>query len=122
MRTAETADVARLKFPVMPRTAPGARVFTDERVHHQGMTFGRKVVNHSADACVPGIACTNGNTLLRSRRKRGNRDMPCHFSERHLDRYVASFVGHRNIRKQDTADQMGYITGKRSAFARSSTT
>ena len=108
-RAVENTDGQTLKGFIGEKTAPGAKVFTDEASGYQGMDFDHEAVNHSAGEYVRGMAHTNGIESFWSMLKRGYQGTFHHFSEKHLDRYVGEFAGHHNIRVKDTEDQMGHL-------------
>ena len=53
-----------------------------------------------------GQAHTNGLESFWSLMKRGYHGVYHHMSPKHLDRYVGEFTGRRNVREDDTVDQM----------------
>ncbi len=91
---------------VESRTAFGAQVYTDEAAANVDIDRLYKAVKHSVDECVDGMAHTNGLESLWAMLKRGYHGVYHHISAKHLYRYVAEFAGRRNIRGENTMDQM----------------
>ena len=116
-QSVENTDGPTLKGFVAKHTASGAKVFTDDASAYEGMPFDHESVNHSAGEYVRGMAHTNGIESFWSMLKRGYQGTFHHFSERHIDRYVAEFAGRHNDREADTIDMMAHfarnMVGKR---------
>ena len=119
--TGET-DAPTLAGFVADRTAPGAKVFTDESRAYSGLSarFTHEAVNHSAGEYVRGEAHTNGMESFWAMFKRGYQGTYHHMSAKHLDRYVSEFSGRHNVREADTVDQMrdvvASMVGKRLTY------
>ena len=95
---------------VTEHTAEGSTVYTDEAVAYRGLPNRRhETVKHSAGEYVRGMASTNGMESFWAALRRGHDGTFHHFSEKHLDRYVAEFSGRHNIREADTADMMAIV-------------
>ena len=90
----------------------GSRVITDD---HGGYTdlmesYRHRTVKHSVGQYVKGVDVhTNTVESLWSMFKRGFVGTYHRMSFKHLHRYVAEFVGRKNIRELDTLDQMSEI-------------
>ena len=110
-RKVERTDAPHLAGFVAQRTAPGAKVYTDDASVYTALDpwFDRESVNHSAGEFVRGQAHTNGMESFWSTLKRGYQGTFHHFSEKHTDGYVAEFSGRHNIREADTSDMMAII-------------
>ena len=91
-------------------TAEGSTVYTDEAKACQGLSKRQhKVVKHPAGEYIRKQAHTNGRESFWAALRRDYYGTFHHFSEKHLDRYVAEFSGRHNIREADTADMMAII-------------
>ena len=109
-RTVRGTDTATLQGFVRETAKPGASVFTDDAAAYRGMGgFKHEAVNHSAGEYVRRMAHTNGIESFWAMLKRGYQGTFHHFSEKHLDRYVAEFAGRHNVRDADTIDQMASV-------------
>ena len=113
--------VANTKSETMSRfitehVKPGTKVYTDDALTYHCLP-NHETVRHSVGEYVRGKAHTNGVESFWSMLKRGHMGVFHKISPKHLDRYVAEFVGRHNIREADTEDQMGMVaagmTGKR---------
>ena len=110
-RKIQQTDKATLQGFVGKNVETGATVYTDEHLSYTGMTgYKHESVNHSVGEYVREMAHTNGIESFWSLLKRGYQGTFHHFSEKHLDRYIAEFAGRHNIRRADTIDQMASIT------------
>ena len=105
-RSVPASDKPTLQGFIGQHAAPSAKVYTDEAKAYLGMPFPHEAVNHSAGEYVRGAAHTNGIESFWSMLKRGYQGTFHHFSEKHLDRYVAEFAGRHNVRDADTIEQM----------------
>lgn len=90
---------------VKARTAPSAKVFTDEATAYRGLP-NHEAVRHSVHHWVEGQAHTNGLESFWALLKRGHHGVYHKMSPKHLPRYVNEFAGRYNQRNMDTADQM----------------
>ena len=104
-------DRATLQGFVREVTEPGSTVYTDEARAYKGIDRHHETVNHSAGEYVREMATTNGVESFWSEVKRGYVGTYFHFSEKHMDRYIAEFSGRHNMRARDTEDQMALIVG-----------
>ena len=86
---------------------------TDESASYKGLSatglYGHATVNHSAGEYVVGQAHTNTVESFWALFKRGIYGTYHHLSDKHLARYVKEFEARRNIRQQDTIDQMQFV-------------
>ncbi|MDE0704002.1 MAG: IS1595 family transposase, partial [Rhodospirillaceae bacterium] len=99
-----------LKGFVTAHTAEGSTVYTDDAAAYKGLPKRHhEAVRHSAGEYVRDMAHTNGMESFWAMLRRGHDGTFHHFSEKHLDRYVAEFSGRHNIREADTADMMAII-------------
>ena len=93
-------------------------MYTDDATAYKGLKDRQhESVKHSAGEYVNGMASTQGIESFWAMLKRGYHGTFHHFSEKHMDRYVAEFAGRHNIRNADTVDQMA-VTAKRMAGKR----
>ena len=119
-RVVQETDAQTLQAFVEDRTAPDAKVFTDEAKAYSGMP-NREAVKHSAGEYVKGEAHTNGIESFWSMLKRAVVGTFHKLSPKHLDRYVTEFAGRHNAREADTIDQMSNIVagmrGRRLRYA-----
>ena len=92
---------------VSDRVEVGAQVYTDAFPSYRGMPWHyHEAVNHSVGEYVRDQAHTNGIESFWSVLKRAYNGTFHKLSHKHLNRYVAEFVGRHNARELDTADQM----------------
>lgn len=89
--------------------ADSAAVFTDDALAYRHLPI-HETVRHSAREYVRGDVHTNGIESLWSMLKRAHKGTYHNLSEKHLQRYVASFAARQNIRGKDTAEQMAVTT------------
>ena len=110
-RVVESTDAPTLQGFVRERTAPGAKVFTDESRAYEGLgsDFDHEAVNHSVGEYVRGMAHTNGIESFWSMLKRAHNGTFYKISPKHLQRYVNEFAGRHNVRDFDTLDQMASV-------------
>ena len=109
-RAVPATDGPTLQGFVRGAAKPGATVYSDNALAYRGMAgFMHEAVNHSAGEYVRDMAHTNGIESFWAMLKRGYQGTFHHFSEKHLDRYVAEFAGRHNVRPCDTADQMAHM-------------
>ena len=109
-RTVKGTDTATLQGFVRETAKPGASVYTDDAAAYRGMGgFQHEAVNHSAGEYVRRQAHTNGIESFWAMLKRGYQGTFHHFSEKHLDRYVAEFAARHNDREADTIDMMAHL-------------
>ncbi len=109
-RTVKGTDTGTLQGFVRETAKPGASVYTDDAAAYRGMGgFQHEAVNHSAGEYVRRQAHTNGIESFWAMLKRGYQGTFHHFSEKHLDRYVAEFAARHNDRDADTIDMMAHI-------------
>ncbi len=95
---------------VTTHTAEGSTVYTDDAAAYQGLPkCHHESVRHSAGEYVRDMAQTNGMESFWAMLRRGHDGVFHHFSEKHLDRYVAEFAGRHNMREADTTDMMAII-------------
>ena len=96
---------------VAEKTAPGAKVYTDESSAYNALAawFDHESVNHSAGEYVRGMAHTNGMESFWAMLKRAHQGAFHKISPKHLERYVQEFAGKHNIRGDDTAAQMAAV-------------
>lgn len=107
---------------VTEHTAEGSTVYTDEAVAYRGLpNRTHETVKHSVGEYVREMASTNGLESFWAGIRRGYHGTYHHFSEKHLDRYIAEFAGRHNNRAADTLDQMAAtvagMIGKRLRYA-----
>ena len=107
-RVVESTDAHTLQGFVRERTAPGAKVFTDESRAYEGLgnSFDHEAVNHSVGEYVRDMAHTNGIESFWSMLKRAHKGTFHKISTKHLQRYVNEFAGRHNVREVDTIRQM----------------
>ena len=107
-RVVESTDAHTLQGFVRERTAPGAKVFTDESRAYEGLgnSFDHEAVNHSVGEYVRDMAHTNGIESFWSMLKRAHKGTFHKISAKHLQRYVNEFAGRHNVREADTIRQM----------------
>ena len=106
-RVVQNTDSVTLQGFVQHHAAPGTTVYTDEALAYRGMTsFEHQTVNHSVGEYVRHVAHTNGIESFWSMLKRGYIGVFHQLSAKHLNRYVAEFVGRHNIRLLDTLDMI----------------
>ena len=110
-RVVESTDAHTLQGFVRERTAPGAKVFTDESRAYDGLgsDFDHEAVCHSVGEYVRGMAHTNGIESFWSMLKRAHKGTFHKISAKHLQRYVNEFAGRHNVREADTIDQMASV-------------
>ena len=90
---------------------PGSLVYTDDHPSYRGMPWHyHEAVKHSVGEYVRDQAHTNGIEAFWLVLKRAYNGTFHRLSHKHLDRYVAEFVGRHNARELDTADQMSQLT------------
>ena len=116
-RVVAHVDKTALQGFVAEHADKDASVYADDASACEGMPFTRKSVNRSAKECVRGDVRTNGVESFWSMLERGCHGTCRKMSPEHLDRHVGEFAGRRNIREQDTIDQLvtmaGGMNGKR---------
>ena len=107
-RVVERTDAHTLQGFVRERTAPGAKVFTDDANAYEGLGngFDHETVRHSVGEYVRGMAHTNGIESFWSMLKRAHKGTFHKISPKHLQRYVNEFSGRHNVREADTLRQM----------------
>ncbi len=105
-RVVKSTDGPTLKGFVCGNTEDDATVYTDTARAYSGLPRKRQAVNHTVSQYVDGMAHTNGMESFWSLMKRGYHGTYHHFSEKHMDRYVAEFEGRYNQRPLDTLEQM----------------
>ena len=88
---------------------PTATVYTDELRSYQGIPNPHETVCHSARQYVDGMASTNGIESFWATLKKAYHGTYHWVSHKHLDRYVAQFVGKHNMRDLATVEQMGSV-------------
>ena len=93
---------------VLSNTEPGAAVYTDEHLAYKGLP-NHTSVKHGTGQFVNGMAHTNGVESFWSLLKRGYHGTYHKMSVKHLNRYVAEFVGRQNMRDCDTIQQMSQV-------------
>ena len=91
---------------VEDRTAPTAKVYTDEHPSYRRLRRAHEAVHHRSGEYVRGEAHTQGIESFWSMLKRAHKGTFHHISPKHLHRYVNEFAGRHNIRDADTIDQM----------------
>ena len=99
-----------LQSIVLDNSQDDTQVYTDEALAYKGMPRKHKAVKHSVGEWVNDKAHTNGIESFWSILKRGYHGTFHQMSREHLFRYVNEFATRHNIRKQDTLDQMGYVS------------
>ena len=110
-RVVESTDAHTLQGFVRERTAPGAKVFTDDASAYEelGNGFDHETVRHSVGEYVRGMAHTNGIESFWSMLKRAHKGTFHKISAKHLQRYVNEFAGRHNVREADTLHQMELV-------------
>ena len=91
---------------VRVQAAKSATVYTDEAAVYKGLPFKHEAVSHGTGEYVKGQAHTNGMESFWAMLKRAHKGTFHKLSPKHLDRYVAEFVGRHNVREEDTICQM----------------
>ena len=95
------------------QVAEGAKVYTDDALAYAGLVdYDHESVKHSVAEYVRGNVHTNGIESFWSMFKRAHKGTFHKISPKHLQRYVAEFVGRHNMRNLDTLDQMALIASK----------
>lgn len=98
-------------------TERGAQLYTDDAAGYKGIRMRHEAVKHSVGEYVRDQAHTNGIESFWSMLKRGYVGTYHQMSVKHLHRYICEFAGRHNVRRLDTADQMGCMaqgmSGKR---------
>ncbi len=101
--------------------ARGAQLYTDEATAYRGARMNHGAVRHSVGEYVDGMAHTNGIESFWAMLKRGYIGTYHQMSAKHLHRYICEFAGRHNVRRLDTAEQMGELAsgmqGKRLTYA-----
>ena len=94
---------------VEERTAPGAKVYTDEHPSYRRLRRAHETVDHSVGEYVrggKGGAHTQGIESFWAMLKRAYKGTFHHISPKHLHRYVNEFAARHNMRPQDTIAMM----------------
>ncbi len=102
----ETPDRKTMHRFIEDRTAPAAKVYTDDYVVYRGMPRDHEAVRHIDGEYVRGKAHTQGIESFWSMLKRAHKGTFHHFSAKHTQRYVTEFSGRHNNRSANTMDQM----------------
>ena len=112
-KVVKDTSAATLHGFVQENTEDGSTVYSDEAVAYKGLkNRTHETVKHSVGGYVNGMATTNGIESFWAMMRRGHQGIYHHFSEKHLDRYIAEFAGRHNVRNKDTVDQMsGVVKG-----------
>ncbi|MDE0067700.1 MAG: IS1595 family transposase [Acidimicrobiaceae bacterium] len=105
----ESVNAATTGAFLADHVAGSAAVFTDDALAYRHLPI-HETVRHSAREYVRGDVHTNGIESLWSMLKRAHKGTYHNLSEKHLQRYVASFAARQNIRGKDTAAQMAVTT------------
>ena len=105
----DSTDAPTLQGFVRSRTAPTARIYTDESAAYVGLPRSHEAVRHSVGEYVRGQAHTNGLESFWAMLKRGYTGTYHWMSPKHLHRYVTEFEGRHNDRPMDTAKQMSAL-------------
>ena len=117
----DATDAPTLQGFVEAHTKDTAKVYTDEASAYTGLARAHEVVKHSVGEYVRAMAHTNGVESFWSLLKRGYIGIYCHFSRKHLHRYISEFEGRHNQRPMDTLKQMVLMAtgmeGKRLRYA-----
>ena len=109
-KVVEDTSAATLHDFVQENTQDGSTVYTDDAVAYKGLKNRKhESVKHSAGEYVKDMATTNGIESFWAMMRRGHQGIYHHFSEKHLDRYIAEFAGRHNVRNRDTVDQMSSV-------------
>ena len=109
-KVVDKTDAKTLQGFVTSHTVKGAIVYTDEALAYKGMCdYTHEAVNHSVGEYVRDQAHTNGLESFWAMLKRGYHGIFHHFSEKHMDRYIAEFSGRKTIRGLNTIDQMKFM-------------
>ena len=91
---------------VEDRTAPTAKVYTDEHPSYRRLRRAHEAVHHRSGEYVRGDAHTQGIESFWSMLKRAHKGTFHKISAKHMQRYVNEFAGRHNVREADTIDQM----------------
>ena len=91
---------------VLRHTTPDAIVYTDESGSYWGLRRRHGTVQHSRGEYVNEQISTNGIESFWAVFKRAFKGTYHHMSRKHLDRYVAEFVGKHNNRPLGSVDRM----------------
>lgn len=98
-------DKGTLQGFVRMVAADGSWVYTDGNRAYRGRP-NHAWVHHSAGEYARGEVHVNGIESFWSLLKRGHKGIYHKMSPKHMERYVAEFVGRHNIRELDTTEQM----------------
>ena len=90
---------------------PETVLYTDDSGAYDGLE-NHESVKHSRLEYVRGAVHTNGIESFWSMLKRAYVGTYHKLSAKHLDRYVAEFVGRHNLRDRDTIDQMREVVAR----------
>ena len=91
---------------VEDRTAPTAKVYTDEHPSYRRLRREHEAVHHKAGEYVRGDVHTQGIESFWAMLKRAHKGTFHKISAKHMQRYVNEFAGRHNVRDADTIDQM----------------
>ena len=106
-RVVDSANRINLHGFIHDHVVPGSDVYTDEATaYHQLSGYCRASVKHSVGQYVDGMAHTNGIESFWATLKRAYKGTFHKISPKHLNRYLAEFCFHKNVRTMDTIDQM----------------
>ena len=108
MKKGTVMEGSKLSDTVTLHEENGPKVYTDGAPAYRGIS-NHDWVEHGVGEYVRGQVHTNGIESFWSMLKRGYVGIYHKMSPKHLDRYVAEFVGRHNIREQDTVAQMTEI-------------
>ena len=106
----DTPDRKTMHRFVEERSAPDAKVYTDDYVVYRGIPRDHETVRHVDGEYVRGDAHTQGIESFWSMLKRAHKGTFHHLSAKHLHRYVTEFSGRHNDRAADTITQMARMT------------
>ena len=106
----DSTDHATLHPFIREHVEPNAKLYTDDWHGYRGMAdYDHHTVRHSAGQYVDGDVHTNRIESFWAGIKRSHKGTYHNWSRRHLNRYVAEFVGRHNDRALGTLDQMARL-------------
>ena len=100
-----------LRAYLLDRVDPETVLYTDDSPAYDALE-NRESVRHSAMEYVRGECHTNVIESFWSMLKRAHMGTFHRLTAKHLDRYVAEFVGRHNFREKNTIDQMREVVAR----------
>ena len=107
----DTPDKRTMHRFVKERSAPGAKVYTDDYIVYRGIPRDHDTVRHADGEHVRGDAHAQGIASFWPLPKRAHKGTFHKISAKHMQRHVNECFGKHNVRTTDTIDQMsGVVT------------